>query len=118
MGIPHNNTDTSMAAANRKAASVDIDRSRIVDHLNDAGAYGCTYDEIECSVGMLHQTASARLNDLQKFGSVIDSGKRRKTRTAVVHGYTYYTIKRISCNGAQYEEHSRVCCCRVEDSLL
>lgn len=81
MGIPHNNTDTSIAAANSKRGSAVTDRRVIFDHIEKAGAVGCTCDAIEGQLSMLHQTVSARLKDLRDSGSIIDSGQRRKTRT-------------------------------------
>lgn len=42
---------------------------------------GLTCDEVEQLIQGNHQTISARINDLMKEGSIIDSNKRRKTRS-------------------------------------
>jgi hypothetical protein len=50
---------------------------------------GATCDEIEVGLGMLHQTASSRINQLARDGWLRDTGDRRETRTgrlAIVWG--------------------------------
>jgi predicted transcriptional regulator len=42
---------------------------------------GMTCDEVEVALGMRHQTASARVCELHQKGHIIDSGKRRPTRS-------------------------------------
>lgn len=77
--VPHNGTDTSIAAARQTHAATDMAR---VYHLAvEAGALGVTCDEVEARLAMAHQTASARLWQLRKAGLVVDSGRRRSTRT-------------------------------------
>jgi hypothetical protein len=41
----------------------------------------CTCDEFEQASGMLHQTASARFNDLKRYGVIVKSGLRLPTRS-------------------------------------
>lgn len=41
---------------------------------------GTTCDELEISLGMIHQSCSARVNELMNSGWIFDSGFRRKTR--------------------------------------
>lgn len=42
---------------------------------------GSTCDELEVALLMSHQTTSARVRDLAKAGKIVDSGRRRLTRT-------------------------------------
>jgi predicted ArsR family transcriptional regulator len=42
---------------------------------------GATVDEVEEALGMLHQTAGARMRELVKAGRVADSGAKRPTRS-------------------------------------
>lgn len=44
-------------------------------------AHGATCDEIEGSLELSHQTASARVRELAQYGHIHDSGLRRKTRS-------------------------------------
>ena len=41
---------------------------------------GATCDEVESDIGMIHQSASARIRGLVKMGLLRESGSRRKTR--------------------------------------
>lgn len=45
------------------------------------GEHGATCDEVEASMELRHQTASARIHELMKAGSIVDSGTVRKTRS-------------------------------------
>lgn len=45
---------------------------------------GYTCDEVEQRLNMIHQTASARIAELQQQGDLLESGRLRPTRT----GYT------------------------------
>ena len=45
------------------------------------GLHGMTCDELELKLGMRHQTASARVSELKRIGSIFDSGQRRATRS-------------------------------------
>lgn len=42
---------------------------------------GLTCDEVERSLGLRHQTASARIRDLALRSHIVDSGERRVTRS-------------------------------------
>lgn len=46
-----------------------------------AAAQGLTADEAEQMIGGGHQNVSARMHDLVADGLVVDSGKKRRTRT-------------------------------------
>jgi len=80
-GVPHNGTDTSIAAAKSQSGKATVDRIKIFELIKSCGDQGCTCDEAETRLGMLHQTASARIRDLHKLHIIRDSGDRRKTRT-------------------------------------
>lgn len=63
-------------------------RVRILRLIRDRGARGATCDEAEEALGLLHQTAAARINELYKPKNrqppfIRDSGKRRMTRAGV-----------------------------------
>lgn len=79
--LPHNGTDTSVAAANRAAPNAGAFRRRILGELQVRASYGATCDELEQALSLTHQTASARLRDLALAGRVIDSHERRPTRS-------------------------------------
>ena len=61
-------------ASDKRAILVEINRG-----MND-GRYGATCDEIEQATGLLHQTASARMNDLVREGVITVTGHKRLTR--------------------------------------
>jgi hypothetical protein len=44
------------------------------------GALGATVDEVEHEMPMPHQTAGPRVSDLHRAGTLVLSGKTRKTR--------------------------------------
>ncbi len=71
--------ETSIIAARSVTESADQMRSRVLVAIREAG--GATCDEVEVSLEMKHQTASARIRELQLEGRVRDSGTRRKTRS-------------------------------------
>lgn len=74
-------SDTSEAAAESVADSVEAMRALVFEAICASGEHGRTCDAIERRMAMLHQTASARVRDLALMGVIKDSGKRRKTRS-------------------------------------
>jgi site-specific DNA-methyltransferase (adenine-specific) len=70
--------DTSRAAADMIAEAAPQLRSRIFVEIQSGGM---TCDEIEERLGLRHQTASARVNELMTEGRIVDSGKRKETRS-------------------------------------
>lgn len=54
-------------------------RRRVLDAIVDAADDGMTDDELERGLGLRHQTASARRNELAADGWIEDSGRRRPT---------------------------------------
>ncbi len=78
--LPHNGTDTSRAAAKQWRQKARGDVRRVFECIEQS-ARGMTCDEVETTLQLRHQTASARIRDLVLAGAVIDTGIRRKTRT-------------------------------------
>lgn len=56
-------------------------RERVWRLLQVAADYGRTDDEMERATGLRHQTLSAARRGLSKDGLIVDSGRRRKTRS-------------------------------------
>lgn len=42
---------------------------------------GATSDEVEQALGIVHQSASARINEMRNAGLIEESGRYRKTRS-------------------------------------
>lgn len=53
----------------------------VVSHVVSKGPQGATSDEVEQSLGLSHQTASARLTEAKVKGLLMWSGTSRKTRS-------------------------------------
>lgn len=45
------------------------------------GSEGLTNDEMEAAIGGTHQTVSPRVHELAQAGRVVDTGKRRRSRS-------------------------------------
>jgi len=54
---------------------------RVYAYILRRGDYGATCDEIERGLNMSHQSCSARINDLYRFGDIWPSALKRKTRS-------------------------------------
>ena len=91
-------SDTSEAAAKSMTSRAAADREKILELFAIAEEDGLTADEVEMNLGMLHQTASARVSELwHKHQAICDSGKRRSTksgRSAVVYVLVIYAPPR------------------------
>ena len=75
----HGGADTSKEAHASVPKNVRAQqRQRVLSAVKPDGS---TCDEIEVSLGMSHQAASARITELSANGSIVDTGKRRKTRS-------------------------------------
>lgn len=72
---------TSKQAAERHLPRSGTKRHRIFDMIRDRGETGATDDEIEQTLELLHQSASAGRNTLATDGWIVDSGQRRPTRS-------------------------------------
>jgi predicted transcriptional regulator len=91
-------SDTSQAAAESMRDQAPRIQTAIFKFLR--GSAGFTCDEIERALGLLHQTASAQIRGLVLAGLVVDSGRRRPTksrRAAVV----WITNSETKSNGEQ-----------------
>lgn len=71
----------STAALKSVSTTKDAMRWRILAHCLIQGVHGVTCDEIEEALGFRHQTASARLKELKDMKALVDSGRRRPTRS-------------------------------------
>jgi DNA-binding transcriptional ArsR family regulator len=81
----HTKSDTSRAAAESIAPLTKVLVRKIMVALV---ARPMTCAEIETALELSHQTASARLSEMKKFGLVEDTGERRPTpsgRSAMVY---------------------------------
>lgn len=89
--LPHNGTDTSIAAALSKASSAQIDRERVYEFVAARGVFGATCDEAEVALGMTHQSCSPRFNELAKTDLEVSELRRptrsgRKARVYIARG--------------------------------
>jgi hypothetical protein len=76
---PHNNTATSFEAAQEIAPVSGKLRVQVYEFICQRG--NATIAEIEFALDMLHQTASARVNELHRSKHIRDSGATRLTPT-------------------------------------
>lgn len=74
-------SDTSEAAAHSMRPHVVSIEARVLCAIQTCGCYGSTADEIESQLESRHATISARVNALMRAGKIVDSGRRRKTRS-------------------------------------
>lgn len=61
-------------------AGKQSDATRIALWIRARGAIGATVDEVEHEMPMPHQTAGPRVSDLHRAGTLVLSGKTRRTR--------------------------------------
>jgi len=96
---PHNGVDTSIDAAESLSETLTAMRLQVFQEVQKAKD-GLTCDEVEQILGMKHQTASARLNDLMKAQPPvlcfeIDAETKRPRRRTTRSGRTariYFAI--------------------------
>lgn len=79
--LPSNGTSTSRAAAASLRPVVGTIRRAVLDAVVASGARGVTCDELEASMEGRHQTVSPRLYELRNDGLVVDSSRKRRTRS-------------------------------------
>lgn len=86
--MPHNGTDTSIAAAeSHTPENAKNLRAKVYAFIalrsvaGGIGQRGATSDEAEAVLKLSHQTCSARFNELRNAGLIVDSGDRRATRS-------------------------------------
>jgi hypothetical protein len=56
-------------------------RTKVLNYIQAMGPKGATCDEVEETLQLKHQTASARIRELVIDDKLIDTGRRRKTRS-------------------------------------
>ena len=74
-------SDTSEGAAASVEEATPFLRGMVLAYVASRGDEGATCDEVESALDMRHQTASPRVNELAGRGFIVDSGRRRKTRS-------------------------------------
>lgn len=76
-------SDTSKAAAESMREAASSIRAHVLAHIVivQRATGGVTCDEVEESLGLRHQTASARIRELAMQKRIVDSGARRETRS-------------------------------------
>jgi len=62
-------------------ADVSLLQRKVLEFVVDRGPHGATCDEVEQDLGLLHQTASARVSELYGKGYLQDSQRTRLTRS-------------------------------------
>lgn len=81
-GIGYLEGTTSRAAAESMHATAPRLRERVYRAIAEAGAHGLTVDEVERLLGLTHQTASARVNELMNAQRIDNRNRaRRPTRS-------------------------------------
>ena len=81
-GVPYvKGSDTSKEAAESMSPHVGRIANLVLGYIVRQGIRGATCDEIEVELNLIHQTASARVNELAKRGMIVDRGYRRPTRS-------------------------------------
>jgi hypothetical protein len=79
---PHvKRSDTSRAAAESVAFDAKHLRAVVFNHILGSGAVGLTCDQVEEIMDGRHQTISARIRELRNEGRIVDSTRRRPTRS-------------------------------------
>jgi hypothetical protein len=74
-------SDTSAAAAASVKKKLGGLHRQIYKLVKERGLDGCTCDEVEQLLDLRHQTASARIRELRDKKKLIDTGRRRRTRS-------------------------------------
>lgn len=73
------NAESKDAHASLSGVSTQL-RDQVFSFIQSCGSRGATCDEIEISLGLSHQTASARCSEL-KERKLVRIGEKRKTRS-------------------------------------
>lgn len=76
---PHNNTQTSRAAAYANLPRRDSQRYAVLDALVKCRAYGATRDELAAMLSLSHQAVTPRVWELVKGGFAEETGQTRRT---------------------------------------
>lgn len=79
---PHaKGVDTSRAAAESVRESSNVVRARVLALFEASGETGLTADEVAARLGVMHNTTSPRVRELALLEKLVDSGRRRGTRS-------------------------------------
>jgi len=95
-------SDTSKEAAESIEPASGTLRARVLGLIRANGTYGMTCDEVEAVSQLTHQTASARINELMRLGAIVDSGRRRKTRS---HRKATVWVDKEHAHGEDHQDH-------------
>lgn len=74
-------SDTSLEAAISMDGEPRAKQTAVVRNTLARFPEGLTRDEIEVITGLLTASATARVAEMKRLGEVVDTGKRRPTRT-------------------------------------
>jgi transcription initiation factor IIE alpha subunit len=74
-------SDTSFAAAESIEPHCGRLQAAVLKYIRSCGDDGATDDEVEAALSLRHQTASARRRELYLKSLIVDSERRRPTRT-------------------------------------
>ncbi len=74
-------SETSREAAEKIEPKKITMQAVILTFFGSRMAFGATVDEVERTLGMLHQSAGARVRELVLAGKLVDSEQTRKTRS-------------------------------------
>lgn len=88
MGLPHNNTATSRAAAASMAAHAPSIRVELYALVVESGPTGLTADELQGLTGRPSHTVTPRVLELRRAGLVVKTTRTRPTiagRAAAVY---------------------------------
>ena len=96
-------SETSEEAA--KSIKPSSLRSKVASMLRLRGLFGATDDELEASLGLRHQTVSARRRELVLLVKAKDSGVKRVTRSG--RRATVW----VACDEAPQKPHKALQCC-------
>ncbi len=77
----HGGNKYSIAANESIVDQKQMLRAKVVMFIHNKGLSGATSDEVEKSLQLSHQTVSARLSEAKALKMVVDSGRKRKTRS-------------------------------------
>lgn len=81
-GLPYQRgSDTSKAAAESMEEVAPAILTQVLLFIKRSGKHGANYDEIVVALNRDKPTISARCNELKRLGKIVDSGKRRMTRS-------------------------------------
>lgn len=77
----HQGNVNSVAAHDSIKQHTQLLRAKVVMYVRNCGLEGATSDEIEKALQLPHQSISARLTEAKSLRTLVDSGRKRKTRS-------------------------------------